>query len=112
MQVPFLSLKDVTNMHGDEIREAARRVIDSGWYLQGKENARFEKDYAEYIGTKHCIGVANGLDALYAKEAWNVSQLSLPITEMIADCELSLPISPCMTKEQVKYVVDVINEFQ
>ena len=64
MQVPFLSLKDVTNMHGEEIREAARRVIDSGWYLQGKENARFEQHYAEYIGTEHCVGCANGLDAL------------------------------------------------
>jgi dTDP-4-amino-4,6-dideoxygalactose transaminase len=51
-------------MHGDEIREAARRVIDSGWYLQGKENEAFEQHYAEYIGTKYCIGCANGLDAL------------------------------------------------
>lgn len=64
MQVPFLSLKDVTAMHGEEIREAARRVIDSGWYLQGKENELFEQHYAEYIGTKYCIGCANGLDAL------------------------------------------------
>lgn len=64
MQVPFLSLHDVTNMHGDEIREAARRVIDSGWYLQGKENEAFEQHYAEYIGTQYCIGCANGLDAL------------------------------------------------
>lgn len=64
MNVPFLSLKDVTNMHGDEIRKAARRVIDSGWYLQGKENETFEQHYAEYIGTKYCIGCANGLDAL------------------------------------------------
>ncbi len=64
MQVPFLSLKDVTNMHGEEIREAARRVIDSGWYLQGNENELFEQHYAEYIGTKFCIGCANGLDAL------------------------------------------------
>ncbi|MBQ6723792.1 MAG: DegT/DnrJ/EryC1/StrS family aminotransferase [Paludibacteraceae bacterium] len=64
MKVPFLSLKDVTNMHGEEIREAARRVIDSGWYLQGKENEQFERHYADYIGTKHCIGCANGLDAL------------------------------------------------
>lgn len=64
MNVPFLSLKDVTNMHGDEIRAAARRVIDSGWYLQGKENELFEQHYAEYIGTKYCIGCANGLDAL------------------------------------------------
>lgn len=64
MEVPFLSLKDVTNMHGDEIREAARRVIDSGWYLQGKENEAFEQHYADYISTKYCIGCANGLDAL------------------------------------------------
>jgi dTDP-4-amino-4,6-dideoxygalactose transaminase len=64
MQVPFLSLHDVTAMHGDEIREAAMRVIDSGWYLQGKENEQFERHYADYIGTKHCIGCANGLDAL------------------------------------------------
>ena len=64
MNVPFLSLHDVTAMHGDEIREAARRVIDSGWYLQGKENESFEQHYAEYIGSPYCIGCANGLDAL------------------------------------------------
>ena len=64
MQVPFLSLQQVTAMHGDEIREAARRVIDSGWYLQGKENEAFEQHYTEYIGSPHCIGCANGLDAL------------------------------------------------
>ena len=51
-------------MHGEEIREAARRVIDSGWYLQGKENEAFEQHYAEYIGSPFCIGCANGLDAL------------------------------------------------
>jgi len=51
-------------MHGDEIREAARRVIDSGWYLQGKENEAFEQHYAEYIGSPYAIGCANGLDAL------------------------------------------------
>ena len=39
-------------------------MIDSGWYLQGKENEAFEQHYAEYIGTKYCIGCANGLDAL------------------------------------------------
>lgn len=64
MKVPFLFLKDVTAMHGEEIQTAVSRVVESGWYLQGEENARFEKNYAEYIGTKHCIGVANGLDAL------------------------------------------------
>ncbi len=64
MIVPFLSLMDVTALHADEIKEAARRVIDSGWYLQGKENEVFEQHYAEYIGAKYCIGCANGLDAL------------------------------------------------
>lgn len=64
MKVPFLSLKDVTAMHGEEIQAAVKRVIDSGWYLQGKENEAFECNYADYIGTKYCIGCANGLDAL------------------------------------------------
>lgn len=62
--VPFLSLKDVTAKCADEIHAAVSRVIDSGWYLQGAENARFEEDYSKYIGTKYCIGCANGLDAL------------------------------------------------
>lgn len=64
MSIPFLSLNEVTALHGPEIEEAISRVVRSGWYLQGEENARFEADYARYIGTKHCIGCANGLDAL------------------------------------------------
>ena len=64
MTVPFLSLKDVTNKYKNEIHEAVLRVIDSGWYLQGEENNKFEINYANYIGTKYCIGCANGLDAL------------------------------------------------
>ena len=64
MNVPFLSLKDITAKYADEIHEAALRVIDGGWYLQGKENEAFEQHYAEYIGSKYCIGCANGLDAL------------------------------------------------
>lgn len=64
MQIPFLSLHDVTAKYRDEIHEAVLRVVDSGWYLQGKENELFEQHYAEYIGSKHCIGCANGLDAL------------------------------------------------
>ena len=64
MNIPFLSLKDVTAKYADEIHEAVNRVVDSGWYLQGKENEQFEQHYAEYIGSKHCIGCANGLDAL------------------------------------------------
>jgi dTDP-4-amino-4,6-dideoxygalactose transaminase len=64
MTVPFLSLKDITDKYSAEIHEAAARVIDSGWYLQGKENAAFEENYARYIGTQYAVGCANGLDAL------------------------------------------------
>ena len=62
--IKFLDLKRVTELHGNEIQEAARQVIESGWYLQGEVTHRFEQHYAEYIGTEHCVGVANGLDAL------------------------------------------------
>lgn len=64
MNVPFLSLKDITAKYAAELHEAVLRVTDSGWYLQGNENKVFEENYAEYIGTKHCVGVANGLQAL------------------------------------------------
>ena len=62
--IPFLSLHAVTALHGDEINEAVTRVVNSGWYLHGTENERFENNYAQYIGTKYAIGCANGLDAL------------------------------------------------
>ena len=62
--IPFLSLKDVTDLHGAEINEAVTRVVNSGWYLQGKENERFEANYSKFVGTEYTIGCANGLDAL------------------------------------------------
>ena len=62
--IPFLSLKDVTALHGAEINEAVSRVVNGGWYLQGAENEKFEKDFSEFIGAKNCVGCANGLDAL------------------------------------------------
>lgn len=63
-EILFLSLKDVTALHAEEINEAVRRVVDSGWYLQGEENERFEKHYSEFVGTRYTVGCANGLDAL------------------------------------------------
>ncbi len=62
--IKYLELKKVTALHGAEIHAAVDAVIDGGWYLQGEANARFEADYAHYIGTPHCVGCANGLDAL------------------------------------------------
>ena len=64
MKVPFLSLHDISEKYKSELHEAMLRVVDSGWYLQGKENAVFEQHYAKYIGTNYCVGCANGLDAL------------------------------------------------
>ena len=62
--IKFLDLQKITAQYGDELKAAANRVIDSGWFLQGKENEAFEKHYADFIGTPYCIGCANGLDAL------------------------------------------------
>ncbi|HOP51198.1 MAG TPA: DegT/DnrJ/EryC1/StrS family aminotransferase [Ignavibacteriales bacterium] len=62
--IPFLDLKKLNAQYRDELIEVCTRVIDSGWYILGKEVEQFEKEFAEYCGVKHCIGVANGLDAL------------------------------------------------
>ncbi|NLX67707.1 MAG: DegT/DnrJ/EryC1/StrS family aminotransferase [Bacteroidales bacterium] len=62
--IKFLEIQKITQKYSDEIHRAASRVIDSGWYLLGEETNRFEKNYAHFIGTNYCIGVANGLDAL------------------------------------------------
>lgn len=62
--IKFLDLQKITAKYQEEIHEAVNRVVDSGWYLQGEENKRFEENYAKYIGVNHTIGVANGLDAL------------------------------------------------
>lgn len=62
--IKFLELKKITDKYSSEIHDAVKRVIDSGWYLNGAENKRFTQNYATYIGTDYCLGVANGLDAL------------------------------------------------
>ena len=64
MQIKFLDLKKVNERFRGELDAAVQRVLDSGWYLLGKEVEKFEADFAAYCGVKHCIGVANGLDAL------------------------------------------------
>lgn len=62
--VGYLELNRITALHGGEIAEAVRKTVESGWYLHGEETEAFEREYAEYIGTNHCIGCGNGLDAL------------------------------------------------
>ena len=62
--IKFLDLKAINDSFEPDISRAVKRVLDSGWYLQGNEVNAFENEFAAFIGTKHCIGVANGLDAL------------------------------------------------
>ncbi len=64
MQIPFLNLKRQNIQYKDEMMVAFESVIDSGWYILGKQVEKFEKSLAEYIGTQYAIGVGNGLDAL------------------------------------------------
>jgi dTDP-4-amino-4,6-dideoxygalactose transaminase len=61
---PFLDLKKLNAQYRDELIEACKRVIDSGWYILGKEVEEFEKEFANYCGVKYAICVGNGLDAL------------------------------------------------
>jgi len=73
MIIPFLDLKAINLTQQDEIEQAMRRVLHSGWYVLGKEVESFEQSYAAYCGTRHAIGVANGLDAIFlVLKAWGV----------------------------------------
>lgn len=62
--IPFLDLKAINQQYEEALKEACARVIDSGWYILGKEVEAFENEFADYCGSEYCIGVANGLDAL------------------------------------------------
>ncbi len=69
--IPFLNLKAINAQYEQELKDACSAVIDSGWYIQGQQVKAFEQEFATYCGTKYCVGVANGLDALIlALRAW------------------------------------------
>lgn len=65
MKVPFLDLKASYLELKDELDEAYSRVMDSGWYILGAEVEAFEREFADYCGVRHCVGVGNGLEALH-----------------------------------------------
>lgn len=71
--VLFLDLKAINAAHRDALRDAFDRVLDSGWYVLGQEVKAFESEFAAYCGVKHCIGVANGLEAMHlVLRAWGI----------------------------------------
>ncbi|APC91105.1 MULTISPECIES: DegT/DnrJ/EryC1/StrS family aminotransferase [Francisella] len=62
--IKFLDLQKINSIYQQELKDGCARVIDSGWYIRGTECEAFEKEFAEYCGTRYAVGVANGLDAL------------------------------------------------
>ncbi|WP_026631833.1 DegT/DnrJ/EryC1/StrS family aminotransferase [Dyadobacter alkalitolerans] len=86
--IPFLDLNEVNAPYLDAIEEASLRVIRSGWYILGNELKAFEKSFASYCGVAHCVGVANGLDAisliLMAYEFPGESEIIVPANTYIA----------------------------
>jgi dTDP-4-amino-4,6-dideoxygalactose transaminase len=63
--IEFLNLKEINKRHNQEILRVVKKVIDSGWYILGREVEAFEEEFADYCGAKFCVGVASGLDALH-----------------------------------------------
>lgn len=88
MQIPFLSLKATNQIYEDQIAEVVTKILSSGWYILGEKLKQFESEFAHYCGTKHCIGVANGLDALAillkASEFPPNSEIIVPANSYIA----------------------------
>ncbi len=69
--IKFLDIQAINHSFEPELSQAIQQVVNSGWYLLGDETKQFEKEYAAFCGARHCIGVANGLDALrLVLKAW------------------------------------------
>lgn len=106
IMIPFLSLKDITAKYADEIHSAIKRVVDSGWYLQGRENEIFEQHYAEYIGTQYCIGCGNGLDALiWIYRAYIELGIMQPGDEVIVPANTYIASILAITENDLKAVL-------
>lgn len=125
--IKYLPLKQINDRYKAELHEAVGRVMDSGWYLKGEQAQRFEKNYATYIGTKYCVGVANGLDALtlilraYIEKGVMESgdEVIVPANTFIAsilsisDCGLTpVLVEPCIDTFQIddSQIEEVITE--
>ncbi len=86
--IPFLDLARINQRYQAHLQAASTRVLGSGWYVLGEEVARFERDFAEYCGVQHCVGVANGQEALtLVLKAWELppgSEVLLPANAYVA----------------------------
>jgi len=73
--IPFLDLKSIKNRHRDSFQTSLNRILDSGWFILGRETAAFEEEFAAYCGVRFCIGVGNGLEALHlVLRGWGIGE--------------------------------------
>ena len=111
MIVPFLDLKAINAQYRDELVVAATRVIDSGWYIHGTEVKAFEEEFADYCGSKHCIGVANGLDALtLTLRAWKEMGKLKEGDEVIVPANTYIASILAITENRLKPVLVELDE--
>lgn len=104
--ISFLDLKLTNAQYENELQEAASRVLKSGWYLLGNELANFEKEFASYCGVKHCIGVANGLDALIlVLRAWKEFGLIKNGDEVLVPANTYIATLLAITENQLKPIL-------
>jgi dTDP-4-amino-4,6-dideoxygalactose transaminase len=114
MQIPFLSLKTTNQIYEPQIVEIVTKILNSGWYILGDKLKQFETEFAQYCGVKHCIGVANGLDALTillkASEFPDNSEIIIPANSYIATILsvsnanlIPVPVEPNLTDYLIDY---------
>lgn len=110
--VTFLSLKSINARFRSELLEACARVIDSGWYISGREVASFEEEFATYSQVKHCVGVANGLDALTLTiRAWKILGLLKDGDEVIVPANTYIASILAVTENNLVPVLVEPEEF-
>jgi len=104
--IPFLDLKAINQQHRKALIDAAIRVIDSGWYVLGQEVKAFEQEFARYCGTQHCVGMANGLDALMLTlRAWKELGKLKEGDEVIVPANTYIASVLAITENQLKPVL-------
>ena len=104
--IPFLDLLNINAREREALIAAFTRVLDSGWYIMGKELEAFEREYAAYCGTRHCIGVGNGLDALtLTLRAWLELGVFAPGDEVIVPANTYIATILAITENRLTPVL-------
>src|SRR5271165_6561638 len=112
MSIPFLNLRAINARHADELAAAARRVIDSGWYVLGAEVKHFEDQFARWNGQRHCVGVGDGLAALsLTLRAWKEMGFLKTGDEVIVPAHTYIASILAITENDLRPVLAEPDEF-